>query len=249
MVLEEFPILGEKPREGCAELGRDRAFFGEVKKRVPRHAQPRPRKAAQKNDLIFMLCRMNPGDPRPLLDRHAARILARWREQLRALPPSSALAAPELLVSLMAPAIARVRHESSLAGGAASGPPESTECRCGLNPLAAFYLTGEVATFEVLWAQPDALAPLSPEMRESACRVLRTAWRKVAAEEVSLFCGLCQRGAAIEASDAAHHSSRHHHQPQAHPTTRLQPEDCLARSPEKLTAWERGASAIARDKS
>lgn len=189
---------------------------------------------------------MNPGDPRPLLDRHAPRILARWREQLRSLPPSSALAAPELLISLMAPAIARVRHEASHMRDDEPAAAEPTECRCGLNPLVAFYLTGEVATFEVLWAQHDALAPLAPETRENACRVLRAAWRRVAAEEISLFCGLCQRGAAIQASDDAHAARSHSH---AHHPASSQGEDCLAQNAATLNAWARGASVAARDKS
>ena len=143
---------------------------------------------------------MNLGDPRPLLDRHAARILTRWREQLRALPPSSALAAPEVLAPLMAPALARVRHESALA--TVSALDAGTDCRCGLNPMVTFYLTGECAAFEVLWAQPDALAPLSPDLREELCRKLRNAWHQVATEEIALFCSLCQRGAALDAAHA-----------------------------------------------
>lgn len=143
---------------------------------------------------------MNLGDPRPLLDRHAARILTRWREQLRALPPSSALAAPEVLAPLMAPALARVRHESALA--TVSVLDAGMDCRCGLNPMVTFYLTGECAAFEVLWAQPDALAPLSPDLREELCRKLGNAWHKVATEEIALFCSLCQRGAALDAAHA-----------------------------------------------
>ncbi|MCX6938610.1 MAG: hypothetical protein NTU80_12090 [Verrucomicrobia bacterium] len=141
---------------------------------------------------------MNLGDPRPLLDRHAARILTRWREQLRALPPSSALAAPELLAPLMAPALARVRHESVLNSSTAADT--ESDCRCGLNPMVTFYLTGECAAFDVLWAQPDALAPLAPELREQLCRKLRKAWYRVATEEIALFCSLCQRGAAMGAA-------------------------------------------------
>jgi hypothetical protein len=51
----------------------------------------------------------------------------------------------------------------------------------------------------VLWAQPDALAPLAPAAREDICRRLRVAWHRVATAEVSLFCSLCQRGAALAA--------------------------------------------------
>lgn len=188
---------------------------------------------------------MNPGDPRPLLDRHAARILSRWREQLRALPPSSALAAPELLAPMMAPAIARVRNEAARHIDDPAGEPEAEDCRCGLNPLVTFYLTGEASTFEVLWSQHDALAPLAPDEREMTCRVLREAWRRVAAEEISLFCSICQRGAAIEAAD------RHHNHAHAHPAAAAAQEEhvCLGATEATLSAWARGASAAARDKS
>ena len=145
---------------------------------------------------------MHPGDPRPLFDRHASRILARWRDHLRALPPSSALAAPELLAPLMAPALAKVRQEAAREDDHADSP-EPGPCRCGLNPLVAFYLTGECATFDVMWEQPDALAPLAPALREDLCRRLRSAWHRVATAEITLFCSLCQRGAALEAMDAA----------------------------------------------
>lgn len=148
---------------------------------------------------------MNPGDPRPLLDRHAARVLTRWRERLRALPPSSALAHPDLLGPLMAPALARVRQEAAQpateTSAAASGEADPVACRCGLNPLVAFYLTGECATFDVLWGQADALPHLAPGEREQLCRALSQAWRRVATDEISLFCGVCQRRTVLEAQD------------------------------------------------
>jgi hypothetical protein len=145
---------------------------------------------------------MNPGDPRPLLDRHAARVLTRWRERLRALPPSSALAHPDLLGPLMAPALARVRQEAvQPANGTEATNEEPLNCRCGLNPLVAFYLTGECATFDVLWGQADALPHLAPTEREQLCRALSQAWKRVATDEISLFCSLCQRRTALEAQD------------------------------------------------
>ncbi len=147
---------------------------------------------------------MNPGDPRPLLDRHAARVLTRWRERLRALPPSSALAHPDLLGPMMAPALARVRQEAVQApvdGTAQAAPEEPVACRCGLNPLVAFYLTGECATFDVLWGQADALPHLAPGEREQLCRTLSQAWRRVATDEISLFCSLCQRRTVLEEQD------------------------------------------------
>jgi hypothetical protein len=158
---------------------------------------------------------MNPGDPRPLLDRHAARVLTRWRERLRALPPSSALAHPDLLAPLMAPALARVRHEATQAHEEPGTAGTPVDCRCGLNPLVAFYLTGECATFDVLWGQADALPHLQPGEREHLCRALSQAWRRVAADEISLFCSLCQRGNAIEAQDRERGAAALHRAAQA----------------------------------
>lgn len=135
---------------------------------------------------------MNHADPRFLLDRHAARVLARWRERLRALPPSSALANPDLLAPLMAPALARVRQEAT--GPQADTPADPAGCACGLNPLVAFYLTGECATMDVLWGHADALLNLNPQERELVCRTLNLAWRRVAADEIALFCSVCQHG-------------------------------------------------------
>lgn len=239
MVVEWTRMLGETRRASCAELGGDHAFFGVVKKRAPNHAQPRPKKAAHAGAHSFKICGMNPGDPRPLLDRHAARILTLWREHLRALPPSSALAAPEMLAPLMAPALARVRFEAALHFDDAPDEPENNDCRCGLNPLVAFYFTGETSTFEVLWSQPEALAPLTPEAREKTCRVLREAWRRVAIEEVSLFCSICQRGAAMDAADRQ----------QYHPADAHDKQTCVGATEETLSAWARVASEAARGKS
>ena len=156
---------------------------------------------------------MNHADPRFLLDRHAARVLARWRERLRALPPSSALANPDLLAPLMAPALARVRQEA--AGPQAGSTADPASCPCGLNPLLAFYLTGECATMDVLWSHADALLNLAPREREHVCRTLNQAWRRVAAEEIALFCSVCQHGskhatsAARGAAEAPRSSHRH----------------------------------------
>jgi len=115
------------------------------------------------------------------------------------------MATPDLLTPLMAPALARLRQETALGGGdgATADKVQAMECRCGLNPLTTFYLTGECALFEVLWAQPDALAPLVPAMREEVCERLRLAWRRVADLEIGLFCSLCQQGAARDSAHAA----------------------------------------------
>ena len=184
---------------------------------------------------------MNPGDPRPMLDRHAARLLTRWRERLRALPPSSALAHPDLLGPLMAPALARVRQEAAQPA-TDTDPAGLVNCRCGLNPLVALYLTGECATFDVLWGQADALPNLAPCEREKLCRVLSHAWRKVAADEVSLFCSLCQRRTVLEAEDKARRAANQVRGPKAGA------EERACRGTQRpLSAAERDACSSSRD--
>lgn len=116
----------------------------------------------------------------------------------------------------MAPALARVRQEAAQSASEGDASSDPVACRCGLNPLVAFYLTGECATFDVLWGQADALPNLAPKEREQLCRSLSQAWKSVATDEISLFCSLCQRRTALEANDkgketaatarAAHHA-------------------------------------------
>ncbi|MBC8009088.1 MAG: hypothetical protein H7067_03210 [Burkholderiales bacterium] len=134
------------------------------------------------------------GDPRLLFNRHSSRILGRWRELLRALPPSSALADPELLTPQMVPALARIKHEMSVSPHLERPEVVHVDCRCGLNPMAAFYLTGECATFEVFWGRPDGFAQLTPQEREALSQRLRAAWRRVADDETAVFCSFCQNG-------------------------------------------------------
>jgi hypothetical protein len=115
----------------------------------------------------------------------------------------------------MAPALARVRQEAAQA----APEPELGEvvaCRCGLNPLVAFYLTGECATFDVLWGQADALPHLQPKEREQLCRALSQAWRRVATDEIALFCSLCQRRDALEAQDKERAAAALHRSHVAH---------------------------------
>ena len=105
----------------------------------------------------------------------------------------------------MVPALARVKHEICLESNIVRPSNASAECRCGLNPLIAFYLTGECATFEVLWGRPDGFALLEPRERELLGERLRAAWRRVADDEISLFCSICQHGKPHAAGQMAAH--------------------------------------------
>lgn len=154
------------------------------------------------------------GDPRLLFNRHSSRILARWRELLRALPPSSALADPELLSPLMVPALARIKHEMSVSPHAERPEVAHVDCRCGLNPMVAFYLTGECAAFEVFWGRPDGFAQFTPQERENLSQRLRAAWRRVADEETAVFCSFCQNGKPQ--GGATHTHSHLHARPHSH---------------------------------
>lgn len=129
---------------------------------------------------------------------------------MRALPPSSALADPELLAPLMVPALARLKHEAGLSPDVARPEVEPVDCRCGLNPMVAFYLTGECATFEVLWGRPDGFAQLAPQEREMLSERLRVAWRRVADDEIAVFCSFCQHGKPHPAKHAAACASAAH---------------------------------------
>lgn len=116
---------------------------------------------------------------------------------------------------MMAPALARVRQEAAQPAEEAAAAGEPVACRCGLNPLVAFYLTGECATFDVLWGQADALPHLQPGEREQLCRTLSQAWRRVATDEISLFCSLCQRRTALETQDREREAATLHRAAQA----------------------------------
>jgi hypothetical protein len=71
------------------------------------------------------------------------------------------------------------------AGGERNGRNYAQACRCGLNPLLAYFTTGEAALDELI-AQDALLDP--PEQAQ-----LRRTWTALARGEIDALCSGCQR--------------------------------------------------------
>jgi len=126
------------------------------------------------------------------LAAHRPQLRRRWEERLRALPPSSALASPDALVHLMDSTLNRLGAE--LGAEAQRGPPGATpECRCGLNPLVAYFITAEEALMETLFLDDTVWPALTTRDRERALATLLNALRRIAHADLETFCSLCQR--------------------------------------------------------
>ncbi len=125
------------------------------------------------------------------LATHRPRLLRRWEEALRALPPSSGLAHPDTLVHLMPPTLDRI--VKALAAG--PHPPEEhppVDCACGMNPLVTFFITAESALIDSLFIAEPAWAKLQASQRESGLGTLRATLRSIADDDIEAFCSLCQ---------------------------------------------------------
>lgn len=131
--------------------------------------------------------------------RHLPALKAEWGRHLRDQPATTAMAHPEILAHLMdetlrqfgallrAPSAA---HWRVLQAGRESTFQSHSLCRCGLNPLLAYFLTGGQALDDTL-ATP---AGLSDAERER----LRLAWHALAQREIDLLCANCCRNCALE---------------------------------------------------
>jgi hypothetical protein len=121
------------------------------------------------------------------LDALRPAIKRRWEVLLRAEPPSSALASPDTFVFLMDTTLERVA--SALHTGALSpraGPGEGSlqaakdRCKCGLNPLLTYYISGEKALIEIA----------GPVLRHDLdCALIF--FHGLAHREIEALCGVC----------------------------------------------------------
>lgn len=135
------------------------------------------------------------------LAAHRPQLRQRWEERLRALPPSSALASPDALVHLMDSTLDRLGTEIGVeAPRRPAGPPP--ECRCGLNPLVAYFITAEEALMETLFHDDTVWPVLSARDRERALTTLLRALRRIAHADLETFCSLCQRRFGLRSSAA-----------------------------------------------
>lgn len=120
--------------------------------------------------------------PAPTLRSQRAQIRARWTELLRAQPAPSPLAHPDTLVHLLDTTLDALfdtlrspANQSRRPARLPATTPCAGACRCGLNPLLAYFAAGERALHEA--ASPPALAH---------------ALRRLARDELDTFCSLCQ---------------------------------------------------------
>jgi hypothetical protein len=125
-----------------------------------------------------------------LLRIHRLRLKADWLQRLRARPPKSSLAMPEILRHRMndtldqlddllrSPAASRWRLRP------APGWAELHEqCRCGQNPLLDYFELGGATLAEVLAA----------ELGADEMKAVEGAWHFLAAREILALCGVCRR--------------------------------------------------------
>lgn len=126
------------------------------------------------------------------LETQRSRLLQRWEATLRTLPPSSGLAHPDSLMHLMPSTLEQVI--AALARNPARRTVKPTpDCRCGMNPLSAYFVTGEVALIDILFTATPGWNVLSHAERERSLESLRAAVAEVAGAELEAFCSLCRR--------------------------------------------------------
>lgn len=124
-------------------------------------------------------------------------LLERWETLLRAEPVTSPLANPDSLVYLMDWTLDRFfnalrgplsrRRIADRAGSRPAFVEEQSLCACKMNPLLAYFATGEQALVQI------ALPLLQPREREATLSALRLAMQAVARREIDTFCAVCQR--------------------------------------------------------
>lgn len=127
------------------------------------------------------------------LQAHRADLRARWEAKLRALPPCSALAAPDALVHLMDWTLDRVFAE--IAHPPAHHQRQSSveaDCPCGLNPLLAYFVTAEDALLELFFLGGRNSLGIADNELETAIGLARDALHRVARQELEAFCAVCR---------------------------------------------------------
>ncbi|AHF89332.1 hypothetical protein OPIT5_02710 [Opitutaceae bacterium TAV5] len=117
----------------------------------------------------------------------------RWEVRLRALPPSSALAEPDALVHLMDWTLEQFFQELQTGPRHSARESGQPRCPCGLNPLIAYFVTGEAALMEIMLDPRGRWAHLEPGRCTEEITIAREAIRRVAGREIDAFCAVCQR--------------------------------------------------------
>lgn len=126
------------------------------------------------------------------LKAHRSSLRTRWEHKLRALPPSSAMADPDALVHLMEWTLESLFQELTNKARRGQRPPAAVPCRCGMNPLIAYFVTAEDALLEIIFIEGKSWLALDPEVRETEVAWVRNALQRVASREIDAFCAVCR---------------------------------------------------------
>jgi hypothetical protein len=121
-----------------------------------------------------------------LIDRRSS-LKQEWVRRLRVEPVRSALGEPAVLVHMMEETLRQLeglltRNHVSRRRAAADF---ESRCRCGLNPLLAYFSTGEASLLTLL----EEEGPIEGPLRS----LVSSSWRLLAQREIDAVCGICVR--------------------------------------------------------
>jgi len=133
----------------------------------------------------LMSCRLS-----ALLRAHRLRLKAEWNQRLRVKPPSTALANPDILIHRMDETLGQLgmflRNPVAVTLPDPGQPGLEQQlrqhCRCGLNPLMDYFVTGS-----------DTLHAVLPELAPDESTLLDQGWYFVAGPEIESLCAVCRR--------------------------------------------------------
>ncbi len=121
-----------------------------------------------------------------LSDRHA-HLKKEWERRLRLEPVRSAMGEPAVLVYMMDETLRQLSGLITRQHAGRKALPGDFESRCGcrLNPLLAYFSTGEASLLTLLE---------EAGVMDEAVRALASGWWRVLAQgEIDAVCGLCVR--------------------------------------------------------
>lgn len=121
-------------------------------------------------------------------------IRQRWEELLHVEPTTTPLGNPHALVHLLDWTLDEIdralTHTSVRRRLGRRGLP--VDCRCGRNPLLAYFAAGQQALQEALIMAQCATPDLDPLERDASLEELTLVIQDTARREIEAFCGVCQ---------------------------------------------------------
>ncbi len=124
-----------------------------------------------------------------LLQVRGHRLKAEWLRRLRTKPPKTALSHADILIHRMDDTIGELAlmikgqaFPSAFVSNVTLQGKLRKICRCGLNPLLDYFLTGELVLLTVL-----------PKLTDAEKVSLKKAWHAIAQRDVENLCGACCR--------------------------------------------------------